>query len=151
MSSKFVKIIISILIGILLLGSLIFLLNIFLMQNSGKKMPLPKPEEVRQFAIFKNEDIADRKNDIIIENTIKEHLDFISKNAKFTKKQSVNDAPNADYFIGLDFPSEKQTMRVYLYKENGKAYAEIPYSGIWEVRSEVYDQFQEVIEIYSSK
>lgn len=57
---------------------------------------------------------------------------------KSTNRQSIHDRPvqKIDYYIEL---SHKREEVVYFYKENGKCYAELPYTGIYECSASLYE------------
>lgn len=59
-----------------------------------------------------------------------------------TDKISVQDTPNIDSYIKIDFNFEKDTSTLFAYEDNGKYYVEQPYQGIFEISSRLYQRLQ---------
>ena len=73
----------------------------------------------------------------------------MNDNSKGTNEESVNDQPtNVEEYITIKFHhkiSEDNPSIVYLYDKKGNYYLEQPYSGIWKLKDEVYDEINEKI------
>ena len=68
----------------------------------------------------------------------------IYENTKDTGKESVNDQPTniKDYLI-IKFHhknAEDSPSVAYLYKDKNSSYVEQPYSGIWKLKEETFDE-----------
>ena len=60
-----------------------------------------------------------------------------------TKKESVQDVPQAESYIKIDFQFETGTSTLFAYEDSGKYYVEQPYQGIYKIDSQLYSQLQE--------
>lgn len=60
-----------------------------------------------------------------------------------TKKESVQDVPQAESYIKIDFQFEAGTSTLFAYEDSGKYYVEQPYQGIYKIDSQLYSQLQE--------
>ena len=60
-----------------------------------------------------------------------------------TSKQSVQDFPQTESYIKIDFQFETGTSTIFAYEENGKHYIEQPYQGIYKIDSQLYERLQE--------
>ena len=78
------------------------------------------------------------------ENTVS-HSDktWISEIIANTKKESVQDVPQAESYIKIDFQFEAGTSTLFAYEDSGKYYVEQPYQGIYKIDSQLYSQLQE--------
>ena len=61
-----------------------------------------------------------------------------------TSKQSVQDFPQTESYIKIDFQFETGTSTIFAYEENGKHYIEQPYQGIYKIDSQLYERLQEI-------
>ena len=57
-----------------------------------------------------------------------------------TSKQSVQDFPQTESYIKIDFQFETGTSTIFAYEENGKHYIEQPYQGIYKIDSQLYER-----------
>ena len=60
-----------------------------------------------------------------------------------TNKESVQDVPQAESYIKIDFQFETGTSTLFAYEDSGKYYVEQPYQGIYKIDSQLYSQLQE--------
>jgi len=67
-----------------------------------------------------------------------------------TNKQSIHDRPvqKLDYYIELSHEREEV---LYFYSENGKYYAELPYTGIYECHEDFYKSLNEISSVEETK
>ena len=79
----------------------------------------------------------------------KHHKSWISEiisdisSSEPTSKQSVQDFPQTESYIKIDFQFETGTSTIFAYEENGKHYIEQPYQGIYKIDSQLYERLQE--------
>ena len=89
--------------------------------------------------------------DITIEENTVSHSDktWISEiianisSSEPTKKESVQDVPQAESYIKIDFQFETGTSTLFVYEDSGKYYLEQPYQGIYKIDSQLYSRLQE--------
>lgn len=71
-------------------------------------------------------------------------IEEIKENTNDTGKESINDQPtNINDYIIVKFHhknAEENPSVVYLYKDKNTSYVEQPYSGIWKLREETFDE-----------
>ena len=60
-----------------------------------------------------------------------------------TKKESVQDFPQAESYIKIDFQLEKGTITIFAYEDRGKYYLERPYQGIYKIERKLYERLKE--------
>ena len=60
-----------------------------------------------------------------------------------TKKESVQDVPQAESYIKIDFQFETGTSTIFAYEDSGKYYIEQPYQGIYRIDSQLFERLQE--------
>ena len=107
----------------------------------GKKVvpiTLPQTDEITSIDIT------------IAENTVS-HLDktWISEiiadisSSEPTKKESVQDVPQADSYIKIDFRHETGTITIFAYEDRGKYYLEQPYQGIYKIDRKLFERLNE--------
>lgn len=79
----------------------------------------------------------------IAENTwISEVIADISSSEP-TKKESVQDFPQAESYIKIDFRLEKGTITIFAYEDRGKYYLEQPYQGIYKIDRKLFERLKE--------
>ena len=89
--------------------------------------------------------------DVTIEESTINHSDttWISEiisdisSSEPTSKQSIQDFPQTESYIKIDFQFETGTSTIFAYEENGKYYIEQPYQGIYKIDSQLYERLQE--------
>ena len=60
-----------------------------------------------------------------------------------TKKESVQDIPQVESYIKIDFQFETGTSTIFAYEDSGKYYIEQPYQGIYKIDSQLFERLQE--------
>ena len=60
-----------------------------------------------------------------------------------TKKESVQDFPQVESYIKIDFRLETGTSTIFAYEDRGKYYLEQPYQGIYKIDSQLFERLQE--------
>ena len=60
-----------------------------------------------------------------------------------TKKESVQDCPQVESYIKIDFQFETGTSTIFAYEDSGKYYIEQPYQGIYKIDSQLFERLQE--------
>ena len=107
----------------------------------GKKVApitLPQTDEITSIDIT------------IAENTVS-HLDktWISEiiadisSSEPTKKESVQDFPQVESYIKIDFRYETGTITIFAYEDRGKYYLEQPYQGIYKIERKLFERLNE--------
>lgn len=109
---------------------------------SDKELVLPKPEDITEIVVEENS-LGVMISGIDDQKEISELIDKLRADSKYTDKESVNDQPtNIDKYIAVKFHhkiKEESSSILYLYQEKGESYIEQPYSGIWKLSNEVYN------------
>lgn len=110
--------------------------------SSSKKIVLPKAEEIKEIEIIKN--TSEESLKIEDQEEISGIIEEIKENTNDTGKESINDQPtNIKDYIIVKFHhknAEENPSVVYLYKDKNTSYVEQPYSGIWKLREETFDE-----------
>ena len=60
-----------------------------------------------------------------------------------TKKESVQDFPQVESYIKIDFRHEKGTITIFAYEDRGKYYLEQPYQGIYKIDRKLFERLKE--------
>ena len=93
--------------------------------------------------------------DITIEENTVSHSDktWMSEiiadisSSKPTKKESVQDVPQAESYIRIDFRHETGTeteiITIFAYEDRGKYYLEQPYRGIYKIDRKLFERLNE--------
>lgn len=107
----------------------------------GKKadsITLPQTDEITSIDITVGENTVSHAD----KTWISEIIANISSSEP-TKKESVQDVPQAESYIKIDFQFETGTSTLFAYEDSGKYYVEQPYQGIYKIDSQLYSQLQE--------
>lgn len=107
----------------------------------GKKadpIMLPQTDEITSIDITVGENTVSHSD----KTWISEIIANISSSEP-TKKESVQDVPQAESYIKIDFQFETGTSTLFAYEDSGKYYVEQPYQGIYKIDSKLYSQLQE--------
>ena len=107
----------------------------------GKKVApitLPQTDEITSIDITVGENTVSHSD----KTWISEIIANISSSEP-TKKESVQDVPQAESYIKIDFQFETGTSTLFAYEDSGKYYVEQPYQGIYKIDSQLYSQLQE--------
>lgn len=119
------------------------LICIFLLTSCGSnnKISLPKPKNIVEIEIVQNN--SDKSKKIIERDEISKIIGEIKENTKNTGQESITDQPaNIDNYIVVKIHhknAEGNPSVAYLYKDKGISYIEQPYSGIWKLKEEIFD------------
>ena len=80
-----------------------------------------------------------------IDITIAEIIADISSSEP-TKKESVQDVPQAESYIRIDFRhetgTETETITIFAYEDRGKYYLEQPYRGIYKIDRKLFERLK---------
>ncbi|WP_068366865.1 DUF5301 domain-containing protein [Aedoeadaptatus coxii] len=110
--------------------------------GSNKKIVLPKAEEIKEIEVMKN--TSGKSLKIENQDEISGIIAEIKENTKDTGKGSVNDQPtNINDYLTVKFHhknAEDSPSVAYLYKDKNSSYVEQPYSGIWKLKEETFDE-----------
>ena len=107
----------------------------------GKKadlITLPQTDEITSIDITVGENTVSHSD----KTWISEIIANISSSEP-TKKESVQDVPQAESYIKIDFQFETGTSTLFAYEDSGKYYVEQPYQGIYKIDSQLYSRLQE--------
>lgn len=107
----------------------------------GKKADpiiLPQTDDITSIDITVGENTANHTDKTWISGII---ADISS--AEPTNRESVQDIPQTESYIKIDFQSEIGTNTLFAYEDSGKYYIEQPYVGIYEIDSQLYERLQE--------
>lgn len=110
--------------------------------GGDKKITLPEPKDISGIEVVDNtSEVAKRFTE---QDEISKIIGKIKDNTKNTGKESVSDKPvNIDRYIIIKFHHKNAEISpsiAYLYNDKGISYIEQPYSGIWELKEEEYDE-----------
>lgn len=123
-----------------IIATLIFTLLLVACTNH-QKIRLPESKDVTEIELVINVDESSKR--IIQEEEIRKIITGIKENTKPTAKESVNDQPtNIDEYDIVRFKhnnAENNPSIIYLYKDKDICYVEQPYSGIWVLKNETYN------------
>ena len=61
-----------------------------------------------------------------------------------TKKESVQDCPQEESYIKIDFQFETGTSTIFAYEDSGKYYIEQPYQGIYKIDRKLFERLKEI-------
>lgn len=59
-----------------------------------------------------------------------------------TTKECVQDVPQVENYIKIDFQHQTGTSTIFAYEDNGKYYIEQPYQGIYEIDSQLFEKLE---------
>ena len=59
-----------------------------------------------------------------------------------TKKESVQDFPQVESYIKIDFRLETGTSTIFAYEDRGKYYLEQPYQGIYKIDRKLFERLK---------
>lgn len=107
----------------------------FALSSCGKADPiiLPKNDDVLNISVVCDEEIVYHEDSVWIDRVISGITE-----AEPTSRKSVQDVPQVDNYIKIDFQLHGGISTVFVYEEDGKYYVEQPYQGIYELAGVVY-------------
>lgn len=110
--------------------------------GAKKEISLPEAKEITEIEITENPSGNTVK--ITEQDEIAKIVNDIKENTKDTGGKSYNEQPaNIKKFLAVSFyynNTERNWEVVYLYENRNKTYAEQPYSGIWKIKEEVFQE-----------
>ena len=107
----------------------------------GKKaspIMLPQTDEITSIDITVGESTVSHSD----KTWISEIIADISSSEP-TKKESVQDFPQVESYIKIDFRHEKGTITIFAYEDGGKYYLEQPYQGIYKIDRKLFERLKE--------
>lgn len=132
-------------------STLIVILLLSLSFVGCDKTQITLPNEADLESIVLSESIEENNKHITITGNeeMKKIIDSIKSNSKQTNKESINDTPtNVGYCIKIEFFHSKGGSSIaYVYKTKDRYYIEQPYSGIWEITQDLYDNIDTLIKV----
>lgn len=115
--------------------------------GNKKEIVLPEAKNIKEIEIMDNASQTSKK--ILDEKEISKLINDIKDNSKDTNAESVNDQPtNIENYIIIKFfhkGAEKNPSVAYLYQKKGNSYIEQPYMGIWDLKTEIFNNISELI------
>ena len=108
----------------------------------GKKaapITLPRADEITSIDITFEENTVSHSD----KTWISEIIADISS-SKPTKKESVQDVPQAESYIRIDFRHETGTITIFASEDRGKYYLERPYQGIYKIDRKLFERLKEI-------
>ena len=130
MKKKIVIIIVAVL-AVLLLGAYVLFNNIFPKAAPIKQLEINMIESVRLYD-NENEDI------VIDDEELQQLVNYINASIP-TRTISVNDYPVVRPYYVVEFQYAERFIRYMIYEDNGTAYVEMPYEGIYEIEKEAVE------------
>ena len=115
--------------------------------GNKKEIVLPEVENITEVEIIENTSkvfkrISDKKE-------MSKLISDIKDNSENANTESVNDQPtNVDSYIIIKFyhkDEEKNPSVVYLYRKKSNCYIEQPYTGIWKLKQEIFNNISDLI------
>ena len=113
--------------------------------GAKKEISLPEAKEITEIEITENPSGNTVK--ITEQDEIAKIVNDIKENTKDTGGKSYHESPaNIKNFLTVSFyynNTEGNPEVVYLYENKNKTYAEQPYSGIWKIKKEVFNEISD--------
>ena len=110
--------------------------------GAKKEISLPEVKEITEIEITENPSGNTVK--ITEQDEIAKIVNDIKENTKDTGGKSYHESPaNIKNYLTVSFyynNTEGNPEVVYLYENRKKTYAEQPYSGIWKIKKEVFNE-----------
>ena len=107
----------------------------------GKKadsITLPQTDEITSIDITVGANTINHSDKVWISEVVAD----ISA-AEPTRKESVQDAPQTENYIKIDFRLKTDVSTLFAYEENGKYYIEEPYQGVYRIGSRLFEKLQQ--------
>ena len=102
-------------------------------------------DKITEIEIIKN--TSERGKKVTGKEEISKIISELKDNSESTKKESVSDEPtNTEDYICIKFyhdNADDSPSIVYLYKDKDDSFIEQPYSGIWKLKNEIFDNISE--------
>lgn len=123
------------------LSLFLYLTCILTLVACGKKaapITLPQADKITSIDITIKENTVSHSD----KTWISEIIADISSSEP-TKKESVQDFPQAKNYIKIDFRLETGTITIFAYEDRGKYYLEQPYQGIYKIERKLFERLEE--------
>ena len=117
---------------------LICVLTLVVCGKKAAPITLPQTDEITSIDITVGENTVSHSD----KTWISEIIADISSSEP-TKKESVQDFPQAESYIKIDFQLEKGTITIFAYEDRGKYYLEQPYQGIYKIDRKLFERLKE--------
>ena len=130
MKKKTIVIIVAVLV-VLVLGGYMMYDNIFPKAKPIKQLELSMLESV---ALFDNDE-----NEIVLTDTELQKLITYINAAEATRTMSVNDYPSVRPYYVLEIKTAERRFGYMIYEDNGTAYVELPYEGVYKIDREAIE------------
>lgn len=95
---------------------------------------VPNTDNIISVSVFQDDDTVTAVDETNVENLLKS-----IKNARPTRKMSVNDYPAVKTYYIIDINTPTKEYRYFLYEENSRFFVELPYEGIYETDQQLFD------------
>lgn len=105
----------------------------------------PKAEPIRQIEIGELDMLSMYNNaneEIALSDTELQRIINYINSAVPTRIISVNDYPGVRPYYVIEIKTAQRLLRYMIYEENGTAYVELPYEGVYEVDREAVEILQ---------
>ena len=113
---------------ITLLVLLLCACSLFACRKLPDPLEVPEANDVIQVSVTRGDKTTTVKDKIWIAEILYGLADSTP-----TNKYSIQDNPQVDNYYKLDFREEDDTTTVFIYEDKGVCYAEVPYTGIYEI------------------
>ena len=102
----------------------------------------PKAEPIKQLEISMLEsfNLHDNENKEIVlsEEELQQLINYIN-GAVPTRTMSINDYPSVRPYYVIELKTAERRFGYMIYEDNGTAYVELPYEGVYEIDQEVIE------------
>lgn len=115
------------------------ILSLFACSKKANPIVLPQSSDVVSVDVTVGENTVNCSDKTWIDEVISGLSD-----SKPTNRESVQDFPQVDNYIKVEFNSQTEKTTVFVYKDKGKFYVEQPYSGIYIIDGDLYKMFREL-------
>ena len=125
-----------------ILSLFLYITCILTLVACGKKaapITLPRADEITSIDITIEENTVSHSDKTWISEVI---ADISSSEP--TKKESVQDFPQVESYIKIDFRLETGTSTIFAYEDRGKYYLEQPYQGIYKIDRKLFERLKEI-------
>lgn len=100
----------------------------------------PKAEPIKQLEISMLESVNlhdnENKEIVLCEEDLQKLINYINS-AVPTRTMSINDYPSVRPYYVIELKTVERRFGYMIYEDNGTAYVELPYEGVYEIDREV--------------
>ncbi len=75
---------------------------------------------------------------LLREEDMEQLLDYLSE-GKATRQTAMDDHPTERTYYGISVQTDTREYRYFIYEKGGQIYIEVPYDGIYETQTELFD------------